>query len=265
MGQGTATVVFVHGLVLDNHTSFYLSIAPMLAKHARLILYDLRGHGLSDQPPTGYGADSMAHDIAALLDSLGLTDERVFIVGHSFGGHVGLRFAALYPQRLRGLVLLDAHSGVAELGENMAGTLTLEGEARDDKVRELFGNWLAKHEARGHFDRDGEATVALVERLRARRRSPMVTTAESLIYETSFVHDISSTRPMEDEELREIDCPVLALYGADSDLRSDGERLAQLLPNSHLELFDGCAHGVLWQARDKVVTDIESWLLSAMK
>src|SRR5205814_3521222 len=65
---------------------------------------DLRGHGLSDwEPPWNLGAH-----VADLIDTLdALHVPRVDVVGHSFGGRLGLELAARRPERVRRLVLLD--------------------------------------------------------------------------------------------------------------------------------------------------------------
>ena len=274
LGHGDPLVVCVHGLLLDNHSSFYMTIAPALARHARVILYDLRGHGRSEQPAEGYGSDDMADDLAALLDALGFGDRPAIIVGHSFGGHIALRFAVRHPARVAGLVLLDAQSGVADIGERMAQTFSLQGEARTAKLEELFGHWLARHSARGHraaatssqdggstFDADGEATIAFVGRLRRKRRSPLVDTAQRLAEQTSFIRDICATAPLEDVELTQITCPVLAVYGQESELRSDGERLARVLPRCELVLVPGASHGVLFQATGKLRDLLDQWIV----
>src|SRR6266478_4331964 len=80
------TVVFVHGLVMDNLSSFYFTLANPVAATADVVLYDLRGHGMSERPPTGYRVADLVADLAALLDALALP--RVALVGNSFGGLV---------------------------------------------------------------------------------------------------------------------------------------------------------------------------------
>src|SRR5262245_704922 len=61
----------------------------------RVTTYDLRGHGASDRPPTGYTSADMAADFRGLHAALGLAP--AVVVGHSFGGVVGLHAAQLYP------------------------------------------------------------------------------------------------------------------------------------------------------------------------
>ncbi len=280
MGDAGPTLVFVHGVMIDNLSSFYLSIAPALAKAARVILYDLRGHGRSEQPPSGYTTDDMADDLDGILAVLDLPDPRVIVVGHSFGGYIALRFATRRPERVAGLVLLEAHSGMADFGAQMEQTMALAGEERNELVRKLFGHWLTKHAARGHgdsatadaepvagaqvdpdaLDADARSTVAMVGRLQRRRRSPLVDTAQRLAEATSFGRDVAAAMPLADAAIAAIAVPVLALYGAQSDLVPDGERLARLLPRCELRLIDGCAHGILFHATAEVREAMLAWL-----
>ena len=275
MGQGEPTLVFVHGLLIDNHASFYMSIAPALAKQAGVILYDLRGHGKSEQPPTGYGTDDMAADLAGILDALGLHDRRVIVVGHSYGGTIALRFAVRYPDRICGLVLLEALPDASEFGRQIAATIGLEGGESDRKIQELFGHWLAKHTARGQvpddlldpegLDTDGRATVERIARLKRRRASPLVETAKRLRDETSLVRDVAAGMEPDAFALSRIACPVLALYGEHSDVRADGERLARQLPRCRLTIVPGHAHGILFQATAQVRSALLAWLAEIRK
>jgi pimeloyl-ACP methyl ester carboxylesterase len=270
MGEAGPVVVMIHGLLIDNHASFYMTLAPALRGRARVVLYDLRGHGRSEQPPAGYTAEDMAADLDGILDTLGLGTESLVLVGHSFGGHIALRYATLNPGRLTGLVLLESFSGGAELGSQMAETLALEGEARKTKMRELFGHWLAKHAARGHvdpgqldlasLDADRRATVEKMQRLGRRRRSPMVESARALRDRTTFVEDLSAVRPLPDAALARIACPALAVYGGDSDLLAEGRHLASVLPRCTLRVLPGHGHGILFHATAAVREAITAWM-----
>ena len=75
---------------------------PYFQDHYRLILVDLRGHGKSDKPETGYHIDEMARDVVGIMQHLKL--ERAHVVGSSLGAEVGLSMAANYPDKVISLV-----------------------------------------------------------------------------------------------------------------------------------------------------------------
>jgi pimeloyl-ACP methyl ester carboxylesterase len=77
-------------------------VIPYFQDHYRLILIDLRGHGKSDKPETGYHIDEMARDVIGVMQHLKL--ELAHIVGSSLGAEVGLNIAANYPEKVISLV-----------------------------------------------------------------------------------------------------------------------------------------------------------------
>jgi len=104
-GDAPEPVVLVHGLG-GNLAGWHLTIVPDLQRDYRVLTYDLRGHGLSDTPATGYSADDMAGDLLELLDALEI--ERAHFCGFSDGGATLLYFALCWPERVRSLVLAGA-------------------------------------------------------------------------------------------------------------------------------------------------------------
>ena len=96
-------VVALHGLA--SSCRWYDLVAPHLVDTHRIIAPDQRGHGQTDNPPTGYDWQSVAADVVALMDELGL--ERAAVMGHSWGGYVALALAAKFPERVSHLVLID--------------------------------------------------------------------------------------------------------------------------------------------------------------
>jgi pimeloyl-ACP methyl ester carboxylesterase len=97
-------VVMVHGLGA-NLAFWYLKSVPLLRRDFRITMYDLRGHGRSEMPPSGYTPTVMADDLEALLDVLRI--ERIHLIGHSFGGVVALELALRRPARLTSLTIAD--------------------------------------------------------------------------------------------------------------------------------------------------------------
>jgi pimeloyl-ACP methyl ester carboxylesterase len=97
-------VVMLHGF-LGNLAVWHLYMTPILRREHRVTTYDLRGHGYSDVPPTGYTAADMAEDLRGFLDAMGI--QRPILVGHSFGADIAMYFSLLYPERVAKLVALE--------------------------------------------------------------------------------------------------------------------------------------------------------------
>ncbi|ELY91941.1 alpha/beta fold hydrolase [Natrinema altunense] len=108
-------VLFAHGFT-DN----WQCLAPLAAQFAdehEVILYDARGHGLSEAPETGYDAETMTDDLLALCDALNV--ERPILYGHSLGADSIARATARSGLQPRALVLEDHPAQLFEaLGED---------------------------------------------------------------------------------------------------------------------------------------------------
>lgn len=225
------TVVFVHGLVMDNLSSWYFTAANRVAQRARVLLYDLRGHGKSERTPAGYSLEDMVADLEALLGAARV-EAPVVLVGNSFGGLLALSFARAHPERVHALALVDAHPGDERFGPEMAGTLALQGEERDRRIADSFVAWLGRDSAR--------------------KRHRLAETAQALVQETTLVADLARTRPFEPRDLAGVAVPVLALYGERSDLRQRAEAWLAHLPRARIEILPGCTHSLIWEATDDV-------------
>jgi non-heme chloroperoxidase len=82
-------LVFVHAWALASDQWDY-QIAPMIAAGRRCVVYDRRGHGRSDVPGWGYDYDTLAEDLATVLEVLDL--RQVTLVGHSMGAGEVIRY-----------------------------------------------------------------------------------------------------------------------------------------------------------------------------
>ena len=104
-GEGGTPVVFLHSLA--GSAAHWEAQLAHLRGHRRALAVELRGHGRSAPSASGdYAIESLAGDVAAAVDALGL--ERVALVGHSLGGGVALAYAGAHPSRVERLLLLDA-------------------------------------------------------------------------------------------------------------------------------------------------------------
>lgn len=102
-GKGTA-VVLLHGF-LENQKMWEQYIAP-LSKKNRVITIDLLGHGATECLGYVHSMEDNADAVHAVLAELRI--RKAVFIGHSMGGYVALAFAELYPDFVKGLVLLNS-------------------------------------------------------------------------------------------------------------------------------------------------------------
>lgn len=239
---GAPTVVYIHGLGLDNLASFYFTLAvPTVEAGARAILYDLRGHGMSEIPETGYCTGDHVADLCALLDELGETGP-VWVVGNSYGGIVGARMAVEAPERVAGLVLIEASCAGPEAAtwfEDIANTITVAAlRLEADRLREQ--TWTG-----------GPGQRRLVR---------LGLHADALLNDTSLINDLAAERPLNTADLGAIGCPVLGVYGEQSDLISAAGALARHVPDCRVEVLPGEIHTVLRDATGLLRELMLGWL-----
>lgn len=109
-GSGPLTLVFLH--YFGGSAREWQGVMNQLSDAYRCIAVDLRGHGDSDAPSTGYAVDDMADDVADLLHTRGV--EKFVLVGHSMSGKVALALASRQPVGLQSLLLVSPSPPVPE-------------------------------------------------------------------------------------------------------------------------------------------------------
>jgi long-chain acyl-CoA synthetase len=97
------TIVFIHGF--GGQASQWQYQLQKFAMDHRVIALDLRGHGLSDKPATGYDMPRILADIHEALQQLNVKTPFI-LVGHSFGGAVVTEYALNYPEELEKLIII---------------------------------------------------------------------------------------------------------------------------------------------------------------
>ena len=110
-GEGHQTLVLVHemGGTLES----WDMLVPQLDPRFRVLRYDTRGAGISTKARSPLSIDTMAQDLEALLDALGV-DGPVLLAGCAVGGAIALHVAATRPWRVRGLIAMGPATGIPE-------------------------------------------------------------------------------------------------------------------------------------------------------
>lgn len=109
-------LVFIHGWLLSRH--YWHPLIEQLAPQYQCLAYDLRGFGSSSLPiampdvlpSASYSLASYAQDLGQLLERLNLS--KVWLVGHSLGGSIALWAAYQFPERVQGIICMNAGGGI---------------------------------------------------------------------------------------------------------------------------------------------------------
>src|SRR3954468_2302337 len=109
-GGGDRTLVLVHEM--GGSLESWDDVAPHFAKSRRVLRYDTRGAGLSQKARGEITLDTMADDIAALLDNFAISG-KVALAGIAVGGAIALHFAAQYKERTSAVVVGSPATGIA--------------------------------------------------------------------------------------------------------------------------------------------------------
>ena len=230
-------IVMLHGLT-GNLAIWHLKIVRQLQAQFRVTTYDLRGHGHSDVPPTGYTTGVLVADLKGLLDALGL--ERVHMVGHSFGADIALHFALLYPERVAKLVVIEA--GLASLvhlrkGQDWEGWKAWRDVLAEYDLIVPKDKWYDyKHMALMSLDlpkQFGPATG------RTRKPEPLF----RLLNETTVIEDYENVDGFGLDKIAEITTPTHLVYGENSAYLMTYRYLKEHLPNQQSTLLPASRWG----------------------
>ncbi|WP_327095803.1 haloalkane dehalogenase [Nocardia vinacea] len=103
LGTGSVPVVFLHGNPTSSH--LWRNVIPHVADQTRVLAPDLIGMGASGKPDSAYRLADHARYLDAWFDALGL--DQVVIVGHDWGGALGMHWATRHPERIRGVAVIE--------------------------------------------------------------------------------------------------------------------------------------------------------------
>ena len=245
-------VVLVHGWPVDSDMWEYQS-SYLAAQGCRVIAYDRRGFGRSDQPWTGYDYDTLAGDLAAVLDKLDV--QGATLVGFSMGGGEVARYLSRHG---------SARIARAALISAVTPFLLKTADNPDGVDRSIFDGFVAGLEKdRPHFlagfgktffgagllSSPSSAELMQWVGTLAMLGSPRATTACVRAFaETDFRPDMAA-----------FTMPTLIVHGdADATVpfAVSGKKTAALIPHATLRVYEGAPHALVFTEKDRLNADL---------
>jgi pimeloyl-ACP methyl ester carboxylesterase len=254
--SGSGPTVIQIGGAVNGHEGYAL-ITPHMKDHFTVIDFDHRGYGQSDRPEQRYTMATWADDLARLLGEIGI--ERTNVHGGSMGGFIATLLAARYPERVHRLVISGAVAKCDAMARAQFELWKAIARAYGTDSDELALELATKAFSRAFLDESvGPELLRELRDVVARNvETDVFCDACDAMIET----DVAA-------ELAKIEAPTLLLCGSEDSLTPldcgpDGvgmRRMAELIPNARLHVFEGCGHANLMERADESIQVIVDFL-----
>ncbi|MDP5103657.1 MAG: alpha/beta hydrolase [Erythrobacter sp.] len=254
-------IVLLHGSNADLHT--WEPWVAVLKGQYRVIRFDQVGHGLTGpDPKDDYSRANYVADVLAVADKLGL--ERFILAGNSMGGKHALAFAAAHPDRIAGLVLVDASGGPmikrdADKDDDSAsgniGFKIAQTPGINLLVEQITPRSLIAQSLEQSVSIKSVASEAAVTRYWELLRYPG--NRRATLKRFGYPYD-----PLSEAEIAGITAPTLILWGDEDRLIpvEAGQWLAKTMPNADLKIYPGIGHLPHEEAVAATLGDLGLWL-----
>jgi non-heme chloroperoxidase len=238
-GQG-APVLFLHSWALQSQMWDYQFAA--LGDKMRCIAFDRRGHGQSDCPPTGYDYDTLADDVADVINALELRE--VTLVGHSMGSAEIVRYLTRHGSgRVKRIVLL------APVLPFVANGIPKERfEAVRMAWRKDFPKWIADNTPPFFTPDTSEEMMRWGVNLMLQTPLPVAIACNQAVTDTDFR-----------AELPLISVPTLLIHGTKDvsiPIEMGGAPTAALIPGCTFKTYEDAPHGLMYTHADRLHADL---------
>ncbi|MAU96632.1 MAG: alpha/beta hydrolase [Fulvimarina sp.] len=250
-GEGRPFVL-VHGWPLN--ADMWDTIAHELVEQGfRVVAYDRRGFGRSSQPGAGYDYDTLADDLAAVIEGLSLID--VTLVGFSMGGGEVARYMSRH--RGRNVAHVALVSAVTPyLLKDDSNPDGVDGATFDGFIHEL------KKDRPGFLETFGKQFYG-VGLLDWSVSSAYLEWTKQMALQASLRATIKCVdafgRTDFRADMKAFDLPTLVIHGtsdATVPFEISGKRAAEMIPGAELKAYDGAPHGLHYTEQDRLVADL---------
>jgi len=247
------TILFLNGVMASTKSWYGLSkIFEGLG--FKVVLHDFKGQLKSDKPEGEYTFHDHARETMRLLEHLNI--EKAHLIGTSYGGEVGMKFAALYPESTLSLSIIDS---VSETDSIMVYLIDNWISAAESGDGEKFFNVLVPSLYSTDFIEKNREF--LKDRAKATKNiSPEYFTGQVSLYQT-FKNDVYMT-----DILKSIKSPTLVICGEEDVLKrpSFSKLLHENIQNSEYVLLPGCGHVAIFEKPNELNSLLLGFILKTM-
>jgi pimeloyl-ACP methyl ester carboxylesterase/class 3 adenylate cyclase len=253
MGDGPVDLVYTPGIWSNLDVMWeeprWARYLDRLASFSRLIVFDMRGIGLSDRGPEPPVLELQMDDVRAVMDAAGSESAAVF--GGVRGGAMTILFAATYPERTRALILYGALAKTVRSPDHPYGKTS-------EEQREFFDRFVAEMGTGENLDLQGPSGYddERFKRWWARFERLVATpTAYRELAEVFRDLDIRAVLPA-------IQAPTLVLHRKGDRIVpvDQAHHLASAIPNAKLVELDGVDHIPFLGDQDAIVDEIAEFV-----
>ena len=252
-GPRDAPIVLLHGSNADLHT--WQAWTDALSADYRVVRFDQRGHGLTGPAADAdYSIEAFAGDIDAVVDALGV--ERFVLAGNSMGGAIAMQYAIASPDRLDGLVLVDA-SG-APIERDADGNIAFKLAAMPgvgSVMSQVLPRSLVERSLSQSVSNQKIVTGEAVDRYWELARYPGNRDATRARFSTP-------RSAFSAEQVAQTDVPTLVMWGEEDKLipyEAAGWYMDHL-PDATLAAYPGIGHLPMEEAPERSAADLQQWL-----
>lgn len=226
-------------------------MGPLAAQGFRCVTYDRRGHGRSSDPGRGYDIDTLADDLAAVLEAQDIRD--AVLVAYSMGSGEAVRYLTRHGRGRVGKLLLLAPVTpfLTKTADNPEGVDPAAFERNRAIMQKDFPAALA-----AGFPTFIETGAS--EEIKAWAKSLMLDGSLHALIECNKTFSGTDFRP----DLKRVAVPTLVIHG-EADRSAPpaltGKRTAALIPGAELRMYAGAPHGLVFTHTERLNADIAAF------
>jgi len=254
LGEGETDIVVVHGWIMPMRAMFQhpktRAAMEALSAIGRVIMFDKRGTGLSDRVKELPSHEQRMDDLRVVLDACG--SKNAILIGSSEGGALAMLYAAMYPERVRGLVLCGAFARMTKAPDYPYGYAPEEMEKLKGYIRGAWGKGASLRAIAPSMLSDPDFVDWVMF---AEQEGTSPGSALDLL-EMNIRIDLRALLPT-------IRVPTVVLQAADDKMihPANGPYLAEHIPNARYVEAAGDDHVFFFRNQHEIV-DAVRWVLS---